>query len=95
MLMPTGDTDGTATFPDSRLVFTKGPELFIADNDGANARKLASISGHATLPAVSPDGRLIRFTLAGDKGFYSIWEINSDGTGLHEFFKRHDCTACS
>jgi Tol biopolymer transport system component len=88
MLMPTGDTDGTAVFPDARLVFTRGPDLFIADNDGSNARKLASISGHATLPAVSPDGRLIRFTLGGDKGFYSIWQVNSDGTGLHELFKR-------
>jgi len=87
-LMGTGDVDGVDSLPDGRIVFTKGPELFIADKEGTTPKKLASLSGHATLPVVSPDATRIRFTLAGDKGFYSIWEINIDGTGLHELFKR-------
>jgi serine/threonine protein kinase/Tol biopolymer transport system component len=86
--LATGDVDGGESMPDGRIVFVKGADLFIAEKDGTNSRKLVSAPGHISCPRSSPDGRRIRFTLASDKGFYSIWEITSDGAGLHEVFKR-------
>lgn len=87
-MVATGNVDGANYLPDGRLVITQGPNLSITDNNGANPRQLASLPGHAINPVVSPDGKRIRFTLAGDKGLYSIWELNTDGTGLHELFHR-------
>jgi eukaryotic-like serine/threonine-protein kinase len=84
----TGDVDGAESMPDGRIVFIKGGDMFIAEKDGANSRKLVSAPGHMSSPRSSPDGKKIRFTLASDNGFYSIWEVASDGTGLHELFKR-------
>jgi serine/threonine protein kinase len=87
-MLGTGDVDSATSFPDGHILFTKGSDLFTADRDGTNPRKLASAPGHVSHPVASPDGQSIRFTLASDKGFYSIWEINADGTGLHELFRR-------
>lgn len=83
-----GDIDGANPLPDGRILFTKSPELFLAERDGTSSRKLASVAGHVSHPVASPDGKSIRFTLASDKGFYSIWEINTDGTRLHELLAR-------
>jgi Tol biopolymer transport system component len=35
-------------------------------------------------PAISPDGKRIRFTLIDDRLLYSIWEVHVDGTALHQ-----------
>jgi eukaryotic-like serine/threonine-protein kinase len=87
-LLRPGNIDGVNSLPDGRILFTHGPGVFIGDKSGANARQLASVPGHAITPVVSPDGKRVRFTLAGDKGLYSIWELNAGGTGLHELFER-------
>jgi len=84
----TRDVDSASFLPDGHLVVTQGSTLSIVDENGTNPLQLAAVSGHAINPVVSPDGRRVRFTLAGDKGQYSIWEVNSDGTGLHELFHR-------
>jgi serine/threonine protein kinase len=84
----TDDVDGAEAMPDGHILFIKGGDLFIAEKDGTNSRKLVSAPGHISCPRSSPDSKKIRFTLASDKGFYSIWEAASDGTGLHELFKR-------
>jgi Tol biopolymer transport system component len=86
MLLP-GGFDGANYLRDGRLVITQGPNLSVTDVKGS-PRQLASVPGHAINPVVSPDGKLVRFTLGGDKGLFSIWEVNSDGTRLHELFHR-------
>lgn len=74
--------------PDGRIVFTRGGSLYLAEKDGSSPRKLATAPGWALSPAVSPDGKRIRFTLADDNLRFSMWEINGDGTDLHQIMKR-------
>ncbi len=81
------DVDTAVSAPDGRIFFTVGTGVFIARQDGSNPRKVGEVPGHAQNPVVSPDGKRVRLTLAGDNGRYSIWEMKSDGTGLHEVLK--------
>jgi Tol biopolymer transport system component len=71
--------------PDSKkLAYAKGSDLYLADADGSNSRKLASLSGRTTWPAWSPGGRVIRFTVVDSKtNIRSIWQVSADGTSLH------------
>jgi hypothetical protein len=52
-------------FPDGRLSWIFGKDLFIAENDGSNPRKLASLPALLEEIWVSPDGEHI--LLGGDK----------------------------
>ncbi len=74
-------------FPDGRIVFLNGPALYVAERDGSNTRKIADLAGIGAGPSVSPDGKRIRFTIAGTGLTSSIWEIAADGTRLHQLFK--------
>jgi Tol biopolymer transport system component len=71
--------------PDGRqLAFAKGFDVYTANADGSNIRKLTTVSGFATWLRFSPDGTRIRFTLIDTKNnTVSIWEINADGSNLH------------
>lgn len=68
----------------SKLVFvnnaTGRKELYIADYDGRDARRLTNDNSIVILPRLSPDGRRIVFTsyLSGNPDMYVI---NRDGTG--------------
>ncbi|MGC1297802.1 MAG: hypothetical protein WA869_22455 [Alloacidobacterium sp.] len=89
-------------FPDDRIAFTtftnekytKGTEsdLFIADKDGLNPLKLASVPGYAYSVNVSPDGQRILFEENRDSQKL-LHEIAADGTGLREILKfgKNDC----
>jgi len=67
-----------------QLVFAKGSDIFLANADGANARKLITVSGRARAIRFSPDGARLRFTLENPQtNSYSIWEVHADGSGLH------------
>ena len=70
--------------PDKRqIVFTLRQELHVANVDGSQNRRIAKLSGIASLPRWSPDGMTIRFTeIALDNSWRSIWEIRADGTNL-------------
>ena len=37
--------DDAALFPDGRILFRKGTDLYVADKDGSNPRKLGSVDG--------------------------------------------------
>ncbi len=50
------------------MIFTKVSDLFVADADGANPRKLVSVKGQTYLPSVSPDGRRIAFSHSAIEG---------------------------
>jgi Tol biopolymer transport system component len=69
--------------PDGRqLAFAKGSDIYMADADGTNARKLITVSGWAEWIRFSPDGTRLRFTL-GRSNLASIWEVRVDGTNFH------------
>ncbi|HLJ78613.1 MAG TPA: protein kinase [Acidobacteriaceae bacterium] len=71
-----------------RLAYADGANLYIAEADGANPRKIASSDRQIDSIAWTPDGTHLR--LSESQGFgaaigaHSIWEITSDGSGLHQ-----------
>src|SRR6266849_433456 len=71
--------------PDGRqLAFAKGADIFLANADGTNARKLITVSGSADWIRFSPDGTRLRFTLGTPQtNSSSIWEVHADGSDLH------------
>jgi Tol biopolymer transport system component len=48
-------------FPDGRIVFTQGAQLYVAEKDGSTAHKLLASLAAAWSPGVSPDGKRIVF----------------------------------
>ena len=71
--------------PDGRqLAFAKGSDIFLANVDGTNIRKLITLSGSAYRIRFSPDGARLRFTLGtAETNSTSIWEVRTDGSDLH------------
>ena len=68
----------------SLLVFASGSEIYEANGNGAEPRKLATVDGVAVDLRLSPDGRRLRFAVvAPNSDFSSLWEINRDGSNLH------------
>jgi eukaryotic-like serine/threonine-protein kinase len=80
-----GNRVGGAWSPDGQhLVFGKGSELYLANADGTDPRKLATVSDLVWFPRFSPDGSRIRFSIF--KSENSLWEIRPDGSDLHAVF---------
>jgi eukaryotic-like serine/threonine-protein kinase len=75
--------DGTFSPDGQHVVYVQSSDIYEANLDGTEPRKLATAPGIVVWPRYSPDGRLIRFTLVDQKtNAFSIWEMRSDGTGL-------------
>jgi Tol biopolymer transport system component len=71
--------------PDGQhVLLVKGSSLFVTDAKGGPAKEVVSVQGTPFYPRYSPDGKRIRFSV-GDvsQNTASIWEANSDGSGLH------------
>ena len=70
-------------FPDGRILFCQGNDLYIAEKDGSRPRKLLSVDGIPVEPSVSPDGERLVFTVWSPAHRpLSIDEVRTDGTGL-------------
>ena len=85
-----GDTNVTSArlFPDGRLLYTLDSEIFIAEKDGSNPRKLEEISTYHALPRISPDGTRLVFEVDDESAnSWTIYEAVSDGTGIHPVLK--------
>jgi eukaryotic-like serine/threonine-protein kinase len=68
-------------FPDGqRILYARDSDLYVARIDGSEARKLLTVAGHTWWPRISPDGQMIRFTVADpNTGVRSLWEAAIDG----------------
>jgi serine/threonine protein kinase/Tol biopolymer transport system component len=67
-----------------KIVYARGNELQVAKPDGSESRRLVTLPGPASWLRWSPDGKLLRFTMDDQQtGSESLWEVASDGTGLH------------
>jgi serine/threonine protein kinase/Tol biopolymer transport system component len=69
--------------PDGKLLFARDNDIYIGEHDGSEARKLTSAPGVPTYLCVSPDASRVRFTITGVGNSSSLWEVASDGSGLH------------
>jgi len=76
-------TDASWSSDGEKLAYTSATDLYVANGDGADPRRLVTAQGTASWPRWSPDGRRLRFTVNGANGS-AIWEINLDGSGLHQ-----------
>jgi Tol biopolymer transport system component/DNA-binding winged helix-turn-helix (wHTH) protein len=78
----------------SQILFVKGAEIWAANPDGSQARKLLAAAGIAYNPRISSDGERIRFSVSekpftgglafGDRHAGTLWEANRDGSGAHQ-----------
>jgi eukaryotic-like serine/threonine-protein kinase len=81
-------------FPDGRVVFTNGNDVFIAAKDGSGTHKLVSFPGRVRDVEASPDGvRVLILRASEADGTFDILEVAADGTGLRHIRKgaRGDC----
>ncbi|HZR65325.1 MAG TPA: protein kinase [Terriglobales bacterium] len=68
----------------SRIAFANAADIFLADPEGSNQRKILTVQGLAYDLRFSPDGNRLRFTVvSGKTNSGSIWEARSDGTNAH------------
>jgi len=67
-----------------KIVHARGQDLFVANADGSESRKLLTAPGRIFWPRWSPDGSRLRFTVRNPQTTaYSLWEASSDGANPH------------
>src|SRR6516162_7900560 len=89
--LPTGEprrlgtieVEDASFFLDGRILFAQGDELYLAEKDGSNPRKLVSIEGLIRQPRISPDGHRLVFTVeSATIDSQSMVESMADGSRL-------------
>ncbi len=63
---------------------SRGDDLYIADVATGKVRKIYPLDMEVRYLAFSPDGNMILLVEEGKDGFWNIWRINKDGSGLSE-----------
>lgn len=58
------------------------PEIYVADSDGSNLKRLTAIPGRDAHPSWSPDGKTILFQSPREGGDVRLFEMNADGSGV-------------
>ncbi|PYT26192.1 MAG: hypothetical protein DMG57_22415 [Acidobacteria bacterium] len=71
--------------PDGQqIVYARGTDLFRANSDGSNSRKLRGLAGIPFAIRWSPNESVLRFTVQDPKtNSSSLWEMSAEGTELH------------
>ena len=70
--------------PDGKLIFAKANDIYIAEHDGANPRKIATTKDVPQTLSISPDGTRIRFSVSNlINNTSELWEVRTDGSGIH------------
>src|ERR1700678_3413194 len=71
--------------PDGQhIVYAKNSSLYLCNVDGSDSRELITVQGVPLALRFSPDGRRLRFTIRNtNQRTSSLWEVSSDGKGLH------------
>jgi Tol biopolymer transport system component/DNA-binding winged helix-turn-helix (wHTH) protein len=72
--------------PDGKkIAFTQGRDLYVAEGDGSQLKKVFSFKNNATLLRWYPDGKTLRITSPPDWAYFVVqWEIGLDGAGLRQ-----------
>jgi len=66
-----------------QIVYARGNDLYLAKPDGSESRKLVTLLAPASYLRWSPNGKVLRFTVGDEKTSAWLWEVTSEGTGLH------------
>jgi Tol biopolymer transport system component/DNA-binding winged helix-turn-helix (wHTH) protein len=68
------------------ILYSKGHDLFVVNRDGSGSHKFLTVSGYVEYLRWSPDRQRLRFTVSTRAmgGTSSIWEVSTNGSGLHE-----------
>jgi eukaryotic-like serine/threonine-protein kinase len=67
-----------------QVVYVNGRDLDLAKSDGTALRKLTTVEGAPWWPRWSPDGSVVRFSVADTKtSSISLWQVSADGSYLH------------
>jgi Tol biopolymer transport system component len=73
--------------PGGKLYFTRDKDLYIAEHDGANPKKIATMPGTIGFLRFSPDKQRLSLTLGSDvNGIISIWMAKADGSDVHPLY---------
>jgi DNA-binding winged helix-turn-helix (wHTH) protein/Tol biopolymer transport system component len=85
--------------PDAGIVFARGNEVYVAGKDGSDPRKLVSMGDNKgtvlLAPTASPDGKRLTFTRYSDSIPSSLFEANSDGSGVRPMLsENHNSDVC-
>jgi Tol biopolymer transport system component/DNA-binding winged helix-turn-helix (wHTH) protein len=65
------------------IAYANSTDLYLANANGTQARKLATTTGIQYGCRFSPDGARIRFTVMSNNGPAALWEVTTAGTDLH------------
>jgi DNA-binding winged helix-turn-helix (wHTH) protein/WD40 repeat protein len=77
------DAQSASFFPDGRILFGREGDLYLAEKDGSNPRRLVSIEGLIAHPRISPDGHRLVFTVESSTiDSQSMVESMADGSRL-------------
>ena len=75
------------------LFFSKGSDIFRANADGTEPQKILTVNGQPYWLRVSPDGRLLRFSvLQTPLNISSLWEARLDGSHMRQLLAGWDST---
>ncbi|MEW5976673.1 MAG: protein kinase [Acidobacteriota bacterium] len=71
-----------------KLAYIKENDLYLANSDGTEPRKLLTMPGHPFFIRWAPDGRRLTVSVSDDPHteFNQLWEIDADGSNLHPRF---------
>ena len=86
---PLGDISGhdAVWAINKKLYFGKGTDIYVAEHDGSNARRLVTAPDNPQYIALSPDTTRLRFTASNiDNNTSALWEVGVDGGNLHPLF---------
>lgn len=74
--------------PDGKgVLYWRERDLMIADAEGKNERKLLTAPGRVYDFSVSPDGKIIRFSIENTHTTDAeLWEASADGSHVHRLF---------
>jgi Tol biopolymer transport system component len=81
------DFNGAKWSPDGqRLVYAKGFDLYLAQSDGSEPRRLITTRGIVSNPVWSPDGKSVRFvaTESANSNVRTLLEVSAEGGEPHE-----------
>lgn len=85
--MPGLDAQDAAYFPDGRILFSRGTDLYITENDGSSPRKFFGLDKsfvRVEQPTISPEGTRIAFLARTAPIVFAttIMQIQANGSGL-------------